>query len=171
VRGVVNSSARPFLTSNGSMVMETKQRNFANSFWVLPNNKGEGDKGLSVLLARMKRGKRTLMEVQTLLKERSMIEEEYGKKLAKLAKNFTPTEEIGTLRDSLCVMRTELEKSARAHLDFAQDIASKLSQPLQEFIDTQSSIRKNVIQDNVASKEFGKAATIQANSRAACVEV
>ncbi len=92
----------------------------------------------------MKRGKRTLIEVQALLKERSIIEEEYGKRLEKLAKNFTPTEEIGTLRDSLSVMRNELEKDARAHLDLAQDINTKLSTPLQEFIDTQSSIRKNV---------------------------
>jgi hypothetical protein len=111
------------------------------------------------------------MEVQSLLKERSLIEEEYGKKLAKLAKNFTPTEEIGTLRDSLCVMRTELEKSARAHLDFAQDISSKLSQPLQEFIDTQSSIRKNVINPYVAPKEFGKAITVKTNSRTASFEI
>jgi hypothetical protein len=92
----------------------------------------------------MKRGKRTLIEVQALLKERSVIEEEYGKRLAKLAKNFAPTEEIGTLKDALTVLRNELEKDARAHLDLAQDIQLKLSQPLQEFIDTQSSIRKNV---------------------------
>jgi hypothetical protein len=148
------------------MVMETSQRNFANSFWVISNNKGEGDKGLSVLLGRMKRGKRTLVEVQSLLKERSIIEEEYGKRLAKLAKNFTPTEEVGTLCDSLIVMRTELEKSARAHLDFAQDIAQKLAQPLQEFIDTQGSIRKNVLfKLIVASTNVGKTTFTKTKSR------
>jgi hypothetical protein len=98
-------------------------------------------------------GKHTLGEVQSLLKERSIIEEDYGKRLAKLAKNFTPTEQVGTLSDALLVMRTELEKSARAHLDFAQDIAQKLAQPLQEFIDTQSSIRKNVSKSLFSIKE------------------
>ena len=43
-----------------------------------------------MLLAKMKRSKKNNEEVQMLLKERAAIEEEYGKKLTKLAKNFTP---------------------------------------------------------------------------------
>jgi hypothetical protein len=46
-----------------------------------------------VLLAKMKRSKKNNEEIQILLKERATIEEEYGKKLAKLAKNFTPNKD------------------------------------------------------------------------------
>ena len=56
---------------------------FTNSFWGLDN------KGFEVLLQRIKRSKRMGEEIGLLLKERASIEEEYGKRMAKLAKNFT----------------------------------------------------------------------------------
>lgn len=56
---------------------------FATSFW------GSENKGFEVLLQRIKRSKRMGEEVVQLLKERASIEEEYGKRMAKLAKNFT----------------------------------------------------------------------------------
>lgn len=142
------------------MVVDLKmenQKTFANSFWVFIADKGDGDRGLQVLISRMKRSKRTSEELNQLLKERSLIEEEYGKKLAKLAKNFAPAEEIGTLGDSLVVIRNELEQNARAHLDLANDIRTKLAQPLQELIDTQGSIRKNVFLAYLASESTGEA--------------
>jgi hypothetical protein len=57
--------------------------------------KGVGDKGFQVLLARMKKAKKTSEDINNLMKERSLLEEEYSKKLSKLAKNFLPTDEIG----------------------------------------------------------------------------
>ncbi|KAI8900404.1 hypothetical protein BC833DRAFT_618536 [Globomyces pollinis-pini] len=110
---------------------------FTNSFW------GENDKGLEVLITHMKNGKIVSNEVLALIKERSSIEEDYGKRLARLAKSFQPKNEIGTLRDGLEVVRNELENSARVHLELANDLRTKLEKPLMEFITTQHSIRKN----------------------------
>ena len=45
----------------------------------------------------MKQGKHISEEVYTLLKERALIEEDYGKRLARLAKSFNPKEELGYL--------------------------------------------------------------------------
>ncbi|KAJ3251783.1 hypothetical protein HK103_002060 [Boothiomyces macroporosus] len=104
------------------------EKTFANSFW------GQDEKGWDALLQRMKRSKHVSEEITMLLKERSAIEEEYGKRLAKLAKNFSPKDEIGTLRESLDVIRIELEKTARAHLDLASDLKTKLERPMVEFV-------------------------------------
>jgi hypothetical protein len=41
----------------------------------------------------MKRSKRISEEVAGFIKDRSSMEEEYGKRLTKLAKNFTPLKE------------------------------------------------------------------------------
>jgi small ligand-binding sensory domain FIST len=96
-------------------------------------------------VTRLKKGKRTCEEVNTLLRERALIEEEYSKKLMKLAKNFAPSEEVGTLGEALAGARLELEQNARVHLELANDMKQKLMIPLQEFIETQCAVRKNVI--------------------------
>ncbi|KAJ3303060.1 hypothetical protein HDV03_004221 [Kappamyces sp. JEL0829] len=117
----------------------------------------------------MKRSKRTSEEVYTLLKERAAIEEEYGKKLAKLAKNFTPLkEDKGTLLDSLDVLRNEMERSARTHLDLSQDLKAKLAVPLQDFIDSQAAVRKNhqrVMDKNVQLKSTQEQYVIKCRDR------
>ncbi|KAL2914753.1 formin-binding protein [Polyrhizophydium stewartii] len=117
--------------------MDTQKQSFATSFW------GEQNRGLEVLLARMKQGKHLCEEVHSMLRERANMEEEYGKRLSKLAKTFNPKDELGTLRESLDVLRTELERSGRAHIDLSAELRSKLEKPLQEFIATQSTIRKS----------------------------
>jgi hypothetical protein len=66
---------------------EDERLSFTNSFW------GSENKGFEVLLQRIKRSKRMGEEVGQLLKERASIEEEYGKRMAKLAKNFTVLKE------------------------------------------------------------------------------
>ncbi|KAJ3034345.1 hypothetical protein HDV00_005178 [Rhizophlyctis rosea] len=116
---------------------------------------GEGDNGLAVLMVRMKVGKHTSEEVQALFKERAAIEEDYGKRLKKLAKTFNAKEEIGTLRDSLDVVRAELERTGQARLDLAAEIRAKLEKPLADLIATQSGIRKshnNTVKDHLKAK-------------------
>ncbi|KAJ3207378.1 hypothetical protein HDU67_007520, partial [Dinochytrium kinnereticum] len=94
-------------------------------------------------MARMRQGKHVSEEIHALLKERASIEEDYGKRLTKLAKSFSPREEIGTLRESLDIVRSELENSARAHLDVANEIRTQLEKPMAEFLANQSGTRKN----------------------------
>ncbi|KAI9090822.1 hypothetical protein DFS34DRAFT_341120 [Phlyctochytrium arcticum] len=135
---------------------------FANSFW------GDNDKGLEVLMSRMRSGKHVCEEVHAMLKERATIEEEYGKRLSKLSRTFSPKEEIGTLRDSMDVVRAELEKSGKAHLDLAQEIRVKLEKPLSDFMTTQSGIRKNhntVVEKHQKAKAAQVAAVLKIKER------
>ncbi|KAI8831892.1 hypothetical protein BJ741DRAFT_615616 [Chytriomyces cf. hyalinus JEL632] len=110
---------------------------FSTSFW------GDQDRGLDVLIARMKNGKHITAEIAQVFKERASIEEEFGKRLTKLAKTFTTTEEIGTLRESLDLVKSELETSARAHLDIANEIRLQLEKQTNDFLQQQSAVRKS----------------------------
>ncbi|KAJ3011410.1 hypothetical protein HKX48_006848 [Thoreauomyces humboldtii] len=130
-----------------------EKMSFSNSFW------GDSDKGLEVLMQRMKQGKHVCEELHAMLKERALIEEDYGKRMAKLAKNFSPREEIGTLRDSLEVVKAEIDKGGKAHLELAQEIRVKLEKPLGDFIATQSAMRKN---HNMIVEKHQKAKAAQA---------
>ena len=56
---------------------------FEDSFW------GDADEGFGVLLARIKQGKYTCKEILEVVATRAAIEEDYSKKLAKLAKVIT----------------------------------------------------------------------------------
>ncbi|KAJ3292169.1 hypothetical protein HDU79_001677 [Rhizoclosmatium sp. JEL0117] len=78
-----------------------------------------------------------------IFKERAQMEEEYSKKLLKLAKGLTPFEEVGTMKETLCVLKAELETSARMHTSVANEIKSQLEVPCIEFIKLQSGVRKN----------------------------
>ncbi|KAJ3410318.1 hypothetical protein HDV05_003898 [Chytridiales sp. JEL 0842] len=128
---------------------------------------GDSDKGLEVLMARMKAGKHVTDEVISMLKERANIEEDYGKRLTKLAKAFNPREESGTLRDSLDVVRSELESSARAHLDVANEIRNQLEKPMSEFFENQNGIRRN--HNTIVEKHLKQKASLT-SSVAKCKE-
>ncbi|KAJ3037393.1 hypothetical protein HK097_003526, partial [Rhizophlyctis rosea] len=152
--------------SNGA----TNKTLFATNFW------GETDMGLHVLMTRMKVGKHTSEEVQALFKERAAIEEDYGKRLKKLAKTFNAKEEIGTLRDSLDAVRAELEKTGQARLDLATEIRAKLEKPLADLIATQSGIRKShntTVKDHLKAKSAQIAAVQKIKERyeTKCTEV
>lgn len=62
---------------------------FCNAFW------GPADGGVDVLLARIRGAARTVDEVKTFYKERVAIEEDYAKRLNKLAKMNVGRDEIG----------------------------------------------------------------------------
>ncbi|KAJ3221080.1 hypothetical protein HK099_003797 [Clydaea vesicula] len=112
-------------------------QSFNNSFW------GENERGLEVLMQRMKMGKHINEQIFALFKERALIEEEYSKRLSKLHKNFIVKEEIGTLRSALDVLKNELEISSKSHNDMAIEIKNQLEKQTQDFIIQQSGIRKS----------------------------
>jgi Fes/CIP4, and EFC/F-BAR homology domain len=69
--------------------LEQRSLDFCNAFW------GHGDGGVEVLLARMRGAMRTVEEVRAFYKERIAIEEDYAKRLNKLAKMNVGKDEIG----------------------------------------------------------------------------
>ena len=137
------------LTKINNMLADQNKKSFTTSFWVIAIDKGDQGAGFQVLLSRTKQGKRISDYIQQLYKERAMIEEEYSKKLLKLSKIFSNIEEIGTMGESLNVvkwylcLKSELEQQAMAHLELSNDLRLQLAAPLQEFTDQQSQTRKH----------------------------
>ncbi|KAF8151931.1 hypothetical protein K438DRAFT_1688022 [Mycena galopus ATCC 62051] len=97
-----------------------RQADFCNAFW------GHGDGGVDVLFARMRGAARTMDELRNFWKERASIEDDYARRLAKLAKQVLGRDEIGDLRISLDTIRIETERQAQYHLTLAQQVRGDL---------------------------------------------
>ncbi|KAG8898983.1 hypothetical protein FRB99_007007, partial [Tulasnella sp. 403] len=109
---------------------------FCNAFW------GLNDCGVDVLFARMRGAARTMEEVRSFWKERVAIEEDYAKRLGKLAKLPLGRDEIGDLRAALDALRIETDKQSATHLSFAQNMRRDLEQPAVDFIGKQTNHKK-----------------------------
>ncbi|KAF8885969.1 hypothetical protein BD779DRAFT_1646363 [Infundibulicybe gibba] len=124
---------------------------FCNAFW------GHGDGGVDVLFARMRGAARTMEELKNFWKERRVpqlaaIEEDYAKRLARLAKTTLGRDEIGELRHSLDTLRTETDKQAGCHLNLAQQIRTELEVPVGLFHQKQLQHKKGY--QAAVEKEF-----------------
>lgn len=109
---------------------------FVEHFW------GNEDLGLGVILARLSQGKQTARDIKEMFCGRANLEEEYGKKLLKLAKGGLGKDETGTLKETLDIVRAELELTGRSHVELAQQIRTELDTTLGAFIGRQRDIRK-----------------------------
>ncbi|KAG8220510.1 hypothetical protein J3R82DRAFT_3212 [Butyriboletus roseoflavus] len=117
---------------------DTSARNldFCNAFW------GPGDGGVDVLFARMRGAARTMEELRNFWKERSTIEEDYAKRMAKLAKMAIGKDEIGELRNSIDTLRLETDKQAGYHSQLAQQIRTDLEGQVGAFVSKQQHHKK-----------------------------
>ncbi|KAF8963636.1 hypothetical protein BDZ97DRAFT_1919633 [Flammula alnicola] len=120
------TSLSKFARAN-SPVLQNRSLDFCNSFW------GFGDGGVDVLFARMRGAARTIEELKLFWKERAVIEEDYAKRLAKLAKMTLGRDEIGELRNSLDTVKRETERQAGFHLGLAQQVKTELETPTASF--------------------------------------
>ncbi|KAF9960382.1 hypothetical protein BGZ65_012419, partial [Modicella reniformis] len=109
---------------------------FANNFW------GKDDAGYSALSTRMRHAKLTCQEILGMFQARAALEEEYGKKLLKLSKSQLGKDELGSLRDSLDVVRHEVEATGKSHVDLASKMRDQLESALAEFNNSQKDKRK-----------------------------
>ncbi|KAF8161378.1 hypothetical protein B0H34DRAFT_653929 [Crassisporium funariophilum] len=110
-----------------SPILQNRSLDFCNSFW------GLGDGGVDVLFARMRGATRTMEELKNFWKERAAIEEDYAKRLAKLAKQTLGRDEIGELRNSFDTVRLETDRQAGFHLNLSQQIRADLETPSTAF--------------------------------------
>lgn len=69
--------------------LSNRSLDFCNAFW------GTAEGGVDVLFARMRGAGRTVEELRAFWKERASIEEDYSKRLSKLAKQVLGRDEIG----------------------------------------------------------------------------
>lgn len=108
---------------------------FADNFW------GEKDEGFDVLYNRMRDGKHACVDVHDVIAARAAIEDDYSKRLSKLAKATIGKDEIGTMKEALDTLRAELEQCAASHANLAAELKAKAERPLAEFINEQSAVR------------------------------
>ncbi|KAI1297777.1 Proline-serine-threonine phosphatase-interacting protein 2 [Mortierella claussenii] len=109
---------------------------FAQNFW------GKDDAGYSALTARMRHAKLTCQEILDMFQARAALEEEYGKKLLKLSKSPLGKDELGSLRDSLDVVKYEIEATGKSHIELAGKMRDQLETALAEFNNAQKDKRK-----------------------------
>ncbi|KAF9934511.1 hypothetical protein FBU30_001652 [Linnemannia zychae] len=109
---------------------------FSQNFW------GKDDAGYSALTTRMRHAKVTCQEILSMFQARAALEEEYGKKLVKLSKSPLGKDEVGSLRDSLDVVRFEIEATGKSHIELAGKMRDQLESALQEFNNGQKDKRK-----------------------------
>ncbi|KAJ3844216.1 SH3 domain-containing protein [Lentinula raphanica] len=119
---------------------------FCNSFW------GVGDGGVDVLFARMRGAMRTMDELRNFWKERAAIEEDYAKRLGKLAKQVLGRDEIGELRNSLDTVRLETDKQSSYHLTLSQQIKNDLENQATTFCNKQNYHKK--VYQSAIEKEY-----------------
>ncbi|KAI6043491.1 hypothetical protein EDC04DRAFT_710864 [Pisolithus marmoratus] len=140
--------ARSTSTAPDDYVSSTGVRSldFCNAFW------GLGDGGVDVLFARMRGAARTMEELRNFWKERATIEEEYAKRLAKLAKMSIGKDEIGELRNSIDTLRLETDKQAGGHMQLAQQLRTEIEGSVAAFATKQQQHKK--IYQTAIEKEF-----------------
>ncbi|KAG2222211.1 hypothetical protein INT45_014108 [Circinella minor] len=109
---------------------------FADSFW------DGDDRGVEVILDKLRNSKQTCEEIKKLYEIRSQIEEDYGERLLKLSQLIVGQSEEGTLSESLSHIPSALETTARAHLDLAQQLKHHLETPLDGFVKEQRDMRR-----------------------------
>ncbi|KAK2463086.1 hypothetical protein APHAL10511_004741 [Amanita phalloides] len=135
-----------------SPIPQNRSLDFCNAFW------GQSDAGVDVLFARMRGAARTMEELKAFWKDRAIIEEDYAKRLAKLAKMTLGRDEIGELRNSLDTVRLETDKQAGFHMTLAQQIRNDLEAQATIFNNKQMHHKKAY--QSVIEKEF-KAKQVQ----------
>ncbi|KAE9403344.1 hypothetical protein BT96DRAFT_990382 [Gymnopus androsaceus JB14] len=105
-----------------------------------------------VLFARMRGAMRTMEELKNFWKERAAIEEDYAKRLGKLAKQTLGRDEIGELRNSMDIIRLETDKQSSYHLNLAQQIKNDLEAQATTFCAKQNHHKK--VYQSAIEKEF-----------------
>ncbi|KAG9247343.1 putative septation protein imp2 [Calycina marina] len=111
---------------------------FANNFW------GKDDAGVDPLLQRMHNAKQTCDELKAFYTARSAIEDDYSRKLLQLSRKALGSQESGTLRTSLDVLRGEVETMGKSHQGIAGQMKTELEEPLAAFAGAMKERRKIV---------------------------
>ncbi|KIL68723.1 hypothetical protein M378DRAFT_824522 [Amanita muscaria Koide BX008] len=153
-----------------SPIPPNRSLDFCNAFW------GLSDVGVDVLFARMRGASRTMDELRSFWKERAGIEEDYAKRMAKLAKMTLGRDEVGELRNSLDSVRLETDKQAGFHLTLAQQIRNDLEAQTTIFYNKQMHHKKayqSVIEKEFKAKQLQESYVIKARDKyeADCVRI
>ncbi|KLT45498.1 hypothetical protein CC85DRAFT_306682 [Cutaneotrichosporon oleaginosum] len=109
---------------------------FCNAFW------GPGDRGYEVIMTRLRSAAKTVDDLKAFWKERASIEEDYAKRLSKLAKMPLGNNEIGDLHHALQTVQMETAAQASYHLQMSSEIHTAVEQPTAEFGNRLATLKK-----------------------------
>merc|ERR1719507_2553559 len=114
------------------------QRSFRGNFW----NVDMGNfAGFEVLVKRVKDGRAVCKEYTEFLRQRSLIEEQYGKALVKLAKSAAGREEISLVRPAWESARTHTEMVGLNHIQASNQLVGEVGR-IMDLMDTGRERRK-----------------------------
>lgn len=114
---------------------------FADCFWGTDFN---STAGFDALCKRLKDGKQMCLDFEDFIRQRADAEEKYGKALMRLAENAKGRDEIGTLRESWEVVKTETENIGKLHLALSKQLIEELESCVRKFREMQRDKRKKV---------------------------
>ncbi|XP_031433363.1 F-BAR domain only protein 2 isoform X2 [Clupea harengus] len=108
---------------------------FLENFW------GEKYNGFDVLYHNMKHGQISSKELTDFIRERSTIEDTYGKAMTKLAKSASNFSQLGTFAPVWDVFKSSTEKLAVCHLELVRKL-QELMKEVQKYVDDQAKAHK-----------------------------
>lgn len=114
---------------------------FADCFWGTDFN---STAGFDALCKRLKDGKQMCLDFEDFIRQRADAEEKYGKALMKLSESAKGRDEIGTLRESWEVVKTETENIGKLHLALSKQLIEELESCVRKFREMQRDKRKKV---------------------------
>jgi hypothetical protein len=92
----------------------------------------------------MHNAKTTCDELKAFYRARAELEDEYARKMLALSRKPLGSRETGTLRDSMNVLRGEVESVGKSHQNIAQQMKTELEEPLAAFAGAMKERRKIV---------------------------
>ncbi|WBW72302.1 F-BAR domain protein Imp2 [Schizosaccharomyces osmophilus] len=108
-------------TLNFNAQSSNPPRSFSNYFW------GVNDEGYYALLSRFSEIKHINEDLRSFFHERASIEEDYAKRMAKLARSNVGANETGTLKASIQMMKSEMDTMGKNRLAIAQLLQDDVS--------------------------------------------
>eukprot|EP00090_Calanus_glacialis_P014141 TRINITY_DN2281_c0_g1_i1.p1 TRINITY_DN2281_c0_g1~~TRINITY_DN2281_c0_g1_i1.p1 ORF type:complete len:554 (-),score=87.29 TRINITY_DN2281_c0_g1_i1:284-1945(-) len=113
-------------------------KSFKNNFW----NADIGNfQGFEVIVKRLKDGRSVCKEYVEFLRQRSLIEEQYGKALIKLAKTTSSRDEISSVRPAWDSVKNHTEAVGLNHVQASNQLAAEVAK-ISDFIDSSRDKRK-----------------------------
>jgi len=113
-------------------------KSFKNNFW----NADIGNfHGFEVIVKRLKDGRSVCKEYVEFLRQRSLIEEQYGKALIKLAKTSSSGDEISSVRPAWDSVKNTTEAVGLNHVQASNQLAAEVAK-ISDFMDSSRDKRK-----------------------------
>ncbi|XP_065070874.1 proline-serine-threonine phosphatase-interacting protein 1-like isoform X1 [Rhopilema esculentum] len=100
---------------------------FAESFW---DKDPTGTAGYDTIIKRLKDGKKVCDDLVEFLKQRAKAEDEYGKALMRISQQAGASDEIGTLKDCIEILKKETESIGLSHCELSkriEDVGKKVA--------------------------------------------